>query len=209
MPFRSDCNDPIDRVGEELEKRTLMGRFGKLCCLGKPIRSFSSLLKMGTGSVREERAESRQICIVAKCLPPFSTDCSSLPSMAGPIVIGARLAVDASTSSIRDSGVMEMSAPNQDGSSLIRVLIVHPTRVERVRLTRPLRAHFGRNVEVFEASEAGEAEELLSKEFFDVALVAEQVEGHSGLELAARLTKICPDTATILVADKGHTRVGH
>ena len=95
-----------------------------------------------------------------------------------------------------------MSAPNQDGSSLIRVLIVHSTRVERVRLTRPLRAHFGRNVEVVEASGAGEAEERLGKEFFDVALVAEQVEDCSGLELAARLTKICPDTATILIADE-------
>ena len=49
--LRSDCNDRIGRVGEELGKRTLVGRFGKLYCLGKPIRSLSGPLKIGSGSV--------------------------------------------------------------------------------------------------------------------------------------------------------------
>jgi signal transduction histidine kinase len=93
-----------------------------------------------------------------------------------------------------------MSVPSQDLSSVIRVLVVHPMRVERVRLIRPLRAHFGRNVEVWEASGADEAEERLGQGFFDVALVAEQIEGQSGLDLAARLTKVSPETATLLVA---------
>lgn len=84
--------------------------------------------------------------------------------------------------------------------SVIRVLVIHPMRVERVRLIRPLRAHFGRNVEVWEASGADEAEQRLRQAFFDVALVAQQIEGQSGLDLAARLTKISPETATLLVA---------
>ena len=95
-----------------------------------------------------------------------------------------------------------MSVPSQDGSSIIRVLVVHPTRVERVRLIRPLRAHFGRNVEVCEASGTDEAEERLGESFFDVALVAQHVEGDCGLDLATRLTKISPETATLLVAEE-------
>lgn len=95
-----------------------------------------------------------------------------------------------------------MSVLSQDSNSSIRVIVLHPTRVERVRLIRPLRAHYGRNVEVCEASTADEAEERLSEQFWDVVLLAERVENVQGLELAARLTRISPETATVLVAEE-------
>lgn len=92
-----------------------------------------------------------------------------------------------------------MTVLSQDVSSLIRVLVLQPTRVERVRLIRPLRAHYGRNVEVCEASTAEEAEERLSEQSNDVVLLAEQVGEEGWQEIAARLTEISPETATILV----------
>lgn len=91
---------------------------------------------------------------------------------------------------------------NQDGCQSIRVLVVHPLRVERVRLIRPLRAHFGRNVEVCEVAEADEARQRLNESFFDVVLVAQHIDGQRGLDLAAELTKLSPETATLLVADE-------
>jgi len=91
--------------------------------------------------------------------------------------------------------------PSQD-EGLIRVLVVHPMRVERVRLIRPMRAQFGRNVEVCEASSVEEAGERLGESFFDVALVPYEMENQSGIDVAARVTTISPDTATLLVVEE-------
>ncbi len=91
--------------------------------------------------------------------------------------------------------------PNREGTSLIRVLVVHPLRVERVRLIRPLRARFGRNAEVCEASGAGEAIERQNEGHFDVVFVAETIDDRRGLDLAAEWARTSPETATILVAD--------
>lgn len=92
--------------------------------------------------------------------------------------------------------------PNDERPTPIRVLVLHPQRVERVRLIRPLRAHFGRNIEVCEAARADEARQRLSESFFDVALVPQHLEGQNGLDLVARLTEVSPETAMLLVADE-------
>ncbi len=91
--------------------------------------------------------------------------------------------------------------PNREDPSWIRVLVVHPLRVERVRLIRPLRARFGRNAQVSEASGASEAIERQKEGPFDVVFVAETVDDRRGLDLAAQWARTSPETATILVAD--------
>ncbi len=100
------------------------------------------------------------------------------------------------------TSVAKKSMSNPNDRSLIRVLVAHAERVERVRLIRPLRAHFGRSVEADEACSAEEAASLLGESFFDVVLVAEDLASQSGLDLATHFAKISPESATILVADE-------
>ncbi|MHB8899160.1 MAG: sensor histidine kinase [Thermoguttaceae bacterium] len=94
------------------------------------------------------------------------------------------------------------SRRSEEDTRSIRVLVVHPLRVERVRLIRPLRTQFGRSVEVCEASGAEEALNLLSDSPFDVVLAGQTMHGERGLDLAAQLAEIAPETATVLIADE-------
>jgi len=90
--------------------------------------------------------------------------------------------------------------PGHQDAGTLRVLVVHPRRVERVRLIRPLRTQFGRNVQVFEAAVRAEAVEHLARQPIDVALVGARVDG-GGLGLVSTVAEAYPQTATILVAD--------
>ena len=78
--------------------------------------------------------------------------------------------------------------------------MVHPRRVARVRLIRPLRTHFGRNLQIFEAGTRAEAIGHLASQPIDVALIAARVDG-GGRTLVATLAEAYPQTAAILVAD--------
>jgi signal transduction histidine kinase len=69
-------------------------------------------------------------------------------------------------------------------------------------MIRPLRAHFGRNVEVCEASGADEALQRQGEGHFDVVLVGQTIDGQRGLDLVGQLAEVSPETATLLVVEE-------
>lgn len=99
------------------------------------------------------------------------------------------------------SNVASSEKPEGRPADTLRALVVHPRRVDRVRLIRPLRAHFGRNVHVLEASNQAEAAALLAEHSIDVALVGQRLDGGDGLALVAAVAESYPRTATVLVAE--------